>query len=112
MYFCSAYSEEYPAVKRVIEYGRPWSREWSTDYALNLFDETKDNRWEDCFIYKWNATENLVKEKMFSPLPYQEDGREELDERKIGHDCSQAPLDERADRSSMARVSVSVRIHA
>ena len=27
MYFCSAYSEEHPAVKRVIEYGRPWSRE-------------------------------------------------------------------------------------
>lgn len=68
MYFCSAYSEEHPAVKRVIEYGRPWSRERSTDYALNLFDETKDNRWEDCFIYQWNATENLVKEKMFSPL--------------------------------------------
>ena len=58
MYFCSAYSEEHPAVKRVIEYGRPWSRERSTDYALNLFDETIDKRWEDCFISRWNVTEN------------------------------------------------------
>jgi hypothetical protein len=68
MYFCSAYSEEHPAVKRVIEYGRPWSRERSTDYALNLFDETIDKRWEDCFISRWNVTENSVKESIFSPF--------------------------------------------
>ena len=68
MYFCSAYSEEHPAVKRVIEYGRPWSRERSTDYALNLIDETKDKRWEDCFISSWNVTENSVKESIFSPF--------------------------------------------
>ena len=47
MYFCSAYSEEHPAVKRVIEYGRPWSRERSTDYAIRLFDPDIDRRWED-----------------------------------------------------------------
>lgn len=68
MYFCSAYSEEHPAVKRVIEYGRPWSRERSTDYALNLIDETIDKRWEDCFISRWNVTENSVKETIFSPF--------------------------------------------
>lgn len=68
MYFCSAYSEEHPAVKRVIEYGRPWSRERSTDYALNLIDETKDKRWEDCFLSSWNVTENSVKESIFSPF--------------------------------------------
>ena len=68
MYFCSAYSEEHPAVKRVIEYGRPWSRERSTDYAINLFDESIDKRWEDCFISRWNVTENSVKEDIFSPF--------------------------------------------
>jgi hypothetical protein len=71
MYFCSAYSEEHPAVKRVIEYGRPWSRERSTDYAIKLFDETADKRWEDCFISSWNATENSVKESIFSPFTKQ-----------------------------------------
>lgn len=68
MYFCSAYSEEHPAVKRVIEYGRPWSRERSTDYAIRLFDETIDKRWQDCFISSWNVTENSVKESIFSPF--------------------------------------------
>jgi hypothetical protein len=71
MYFCSAYSEEHPAVKRVIEYGRPWSRERSTDYAIRLFDETIDQRWDDCFISRWNVTENSVKETTFSPLSKQ-----------------------------------------
>jgi hypothetical protein len=68
MYFCSAYSEEHPAVKRVIEYGRPWSRERPTDYAIGLFDETTDQRREDCFISRWNVTENAVTEHIFSPF--------------------------------------------
>lgn len=67
MYFTSAYSEEHPGVLRVIEYGRPWSRERSTDYAIRLFDETIDQRYEDCFISRWNITENSVKENLFSP---------------------------------------------
>ena len=68
MYFCSAYSEEHPGVKRVIEYGRPWSRLRSTFYALDLIDETKDKRFEDCFYSEWNVTENSVTEKIFSPF--------------------------------------------
>ncbi|MDR1200720.1 MAG: RagB/SusD family nutrient uptake outer membrane protein [Tannerellaceae bacterium] len=68
MYFTSAYSEEHPGVLRVIEYGRPWSRERSTDYAIRLFDETIDQRYEDCFISRWNITENSVKENVFSPF--------------------------------------------
>lgn len=68
MYFCSAYSEEHPAVKRVIEYGRPWSRERSSDFAISLFDKTKDQRWDDCFISRWNVTENSVTENVFSPF--------------------------------------------
>lgn len=68
MYFTSAYSEEHPAVKRVIEYGRPWSRERSSDYAISLFSATIDQRWEDCFISRWNVTENSMTEKIFSPF--------------------------------------------
>lgn len=71
MFFCSAYSEEHPAVLRVIEYGRPWSRERSTDFAINLFDETMDKRWDDCFISRWNVTEESVTEKIFSPYSKQ-----------------------------------------
>jgi SusD family. len=67
MYFTSAYSEEHPGVLRVIEYGRPWSRLRSTFYAMDLIDETKDKRFEDCFISSWNITENSVKEELFSP---------------------------------------------
>lgn len=71
MYFTSAYSEEHPGVLRVIEYGRPWSRERSTDYALGLFDQENDQRWEDCFLSRWNITETSVKETLFSPYTKQ-----------------------------------------
>lgn len=60
--------DEHPGVLRVIEYGRPWSRLRSTFYAMNLFDETKDKRFEDCFMYSWNITENSVKENLFNPF--------------------------------------------
>ena len=43
MFFCSAYSEEHPAVLRVIEYGRPWSRERSTDLLLICLMERSIN---------------------------------------------------------------------
>ena len=83
--FCSAYSEEHPAVKRVIEYGRPWSRERSSDFAISLFDKTKDQRWDDCFISRWNVTENSVTENVFSPFT-KKSGRKGLDKRRVGHD--------------------------
>jgi hypothetical protein len=67
MYFTSAYSEEHPGVLRVIEYGRPWSRLRSTFFAMDLIDETKDKRFEDCFISSWNITENSVTENLFNP---------------------------------------------
>ncbi|MCD8044983.1 MAG: RagB/SusD family nutrient uptake outer membrane protein [Tannerellaceae bacterium] len=71
MYFCSAYSEEHDGVKRVIEYGRPWSRLQPTDYMLDLIDETMDNRFEECFISSWNITEDVYVEDVFNPVTKQ-----------------------------------------
>lgn len=71
MYFCSAYSEEHPAVLRTIEYGRPWSRERPTNFLINLFDRDIDQRFEDCFISRWNCTEESVTEQIFSPYTKQ-----------------------------------------
>jgi hypothetical protein len=70
MYFTSAYSEEHPGVLRVIGYGRPWSRLETTYYGLDLIDETKDKRFEDCFRSSWNVTHS-ASEQGFNPFTNQ-----------------------------------------
>lgn len=67
MYFTCAYSEEHSGVKRVIEYGRPWSRIRPTNFLLDLYDESMDQRFADDFRNEWNITEDAVSFSMFNP---------------------------------------------
>jgi hypothetical protein len=40
---------------------------------LDLYDETKDKRWEDCFISEWRITEPTIKTKLFNPKTKKEE---------------------------------------
>lgn len=66
-FFTSDYSSQCAGVKRVPEYGHPWTRIQSTQYALDLFDEAKDLRFKDCFQSEWRITEPEFKEQLFNP---------------------------------------------
>ena len=50
--FTASYSDHYPkALERDLTYGRPWSRIRPTYYLQDLYDETKDARWEDRYLH-------------------------------------------------------------
>lgn len=54
--FTASYSDHYPnALIRDLPYGRPWSRIRPTYYLQELYDETKDARWEDCYRTFWRV---------------------------------------------------------
>lgn len=51
------YYELLPGLKRTIEYGRPWIRIRPTKYLYNLYDISKDARYEKSFQTVWLANE-------------------------------------------------------
>lgn len=57
--YTASYSDHYPNVLvRDLKYGRPWSRIRPTYYLQNLYDETRDARWNDCFRTVWCVNKN------------------------------------------------------
>jgi len=67
LYFTCGYSEEHPGVKRVLQYGRGWSRVKSSKGLIELFDENIDQRFDDDFRKEWNITSEEVNVSMFNP---------------------------------------------
>lgn len=66
--FTASYSDHYPKVlERDLAYGRPWSRIRPTYYLQELYDETKDARWEDCYRTFWQVNKEEVTDMVFSP---------------------------------------------
>lgn len=54
LYFLQAY-ELFPGMQRTTEYGRAFKRFRPTDWLLNLWDRTKDSRYDDGFQVMWLA---------------------------------------------------------
>ena len=70
--YTASYSDHYPAVvERVIEYGRPFNRARPSWFFLDLYDESIDQRWEDCFRTNWNVTRITATDVMFNPVTKQ-----------------------------------------
>jgi len=67
LFFVCAYFEEHPAVKRVLEYGRGWSRLKPSYFTLNIFNNPNDKRYNDCFLSQWKVTETSYKQTLFNP---------------------------------------------
>ena len=66
--FTASYSDHYPnALVRDLTYGRPWSRIRPTYYLQELYDETKDARWEDCYRTFWRVNKEEATDMVFSP---------------------------------------------
>ncbi len=66
--FTASYSDHYPkALERDLTYGRPWSRIRPTYYLQDLYDETKDARWEDCYRTFWRVNKEEATDMVFSP---------------------------------------------
>lgn len=66
--FTASYSDHYPnALIRDLPYGRPWSRIRPTYYLQELYDETKDARWEDCYRTFWRVNKEEATDMVFSP---------------------------------------------
>ena len=66
--FTASYSDHYPKVlERDLTYGRPWSRIRPTYYLQELYDETKDARWEDCYRTFWRVNKEEATDMVFSP---------------------------------------------
>ena len=66
--FTASYSDHYPnALVRDRTYGRPWSRIRPTYYLQELYDETKDARWEDCYRTFWRVNKEEATDMVFSP---------------------------------------------
>lgn len=66
--FTASYSDHYPkALERDLIYGRPWSRIRPTYYLQELYDETKDARWEDCYRTFWRVNKEEATDMVFSP---------------------------------------------
>lgn len=66
--FTASYSDHYPnALIRDLPYGRPWSRIRPTYYLQELYDETKDARWEDCYRTFWRVNKEEATDMFFSP---------------------------------------------
>ena len=66
--FTASYSDHYPnALVRDLTYGRPWSRIRPTFYLQELYDETKDARWEDCYRTFWRVNKEEATDMVFSP---------------------------------------------
>ncbi len=54
LYWLMEYDTQ-PAMKRSIEYGRPFKRLRLTEYGLYLWDRSMDSRYEDSFQHVWIA---------------------------------------------------------
>lgn len=66
--YTASYSDHYPAaLERDVYYGRPWSRIRPTWFLESLYDETMDQRWEDCYRVFWKVNKERVEDKAFSP---------------------------------------------
>lgn len=66
--FTASYSDHYPKVlERDLTYGRPWSRIRPTYYLQELYDETKDARWKDCYRSLWRVNKEEATDMVFSP---------------------------------------------
>lgn len=70
-YFTSDYSSQCPGIVRAPVYGHPWTRLRSTQYALDLFDESKDNRYNECFRNEWYINTPEYKGAVFNPYTKQ-----------------------------------------
>ncbi len=70
-YFTSDYSSQCPGIVRAPIYGHPWTRLRSTQYALDLFDSSKDNRYKECFRNEWYINTPEYKETVFNPYTKQ-----------------------------------------
>ena len=72
--FTASYSDHYPKVlERDLTYGRPWSRIRPTYYLQELYDETKDARWEDCYRTFWRVNKEEATDMIFSPYSKKEE---------------------------------------
>ena len=72
--FTASYSDHYPKVlERDLTYGRPWSRIRPTYYLQELYDETKDARWEDCYRTFWRVNKEEATDMVFSPYSKKEE---------------------------------------
>ena len=68
LYFLMAY-ELFPGMIRTVTYGRAFKRYRPTDYLLNLWDRSKDSRYDDGFQTMWlaNNPASLPKDASGSP---------------------------------------------
>jgi len=55
LYFAPKYDVNIPGMVRVIEYGRPYSRFKPTQFAIDLYDETMDSRYQAYWRDTWYA---------------------------------------------------------
>lgn len=53
LYFVPKYDSNIPGLKRVIEYGRPYSRFKSTQFMVDLYDDSKDARYQAYWRDVW-----------------------------------------------------------
>lgn len=65
LFFTNSYSD-IPGMKRVLQWGRPWTRYAPTSFLMNLYDEEKDERtdiWRKFETYYYNDESSLPEGK-------------------------------------------------